>query len=807
MPGPISPAHRDCALSDGNPEHFKVPDRFLLLVPVLTILVYLSLVPSLLRSSNPPTGDQPFYLMDTISLVQDGDLDVANNYARHDEDAFYSLAPHPRGYTSQSAPYPLPPDLIFSPARPSSEDYSYHPPGLGLLLVPAWIVGSWFHLWWPAAVVFMCLVGALVALNVFLVAFEATADLRIALAIWAALAFSAPLLLYSILIFSELPASLLVLYSFRRFSAGWGANRPWQLALAGLGVAFLPWLSWRCGAIAAALGLYGAVQWWRFHRSRPTSRRAVTAAGLLFGPLLVSATAIVFYGHFLSGKWLPDIRRRSGEADVFNWPWNGGQDLKFFVDGALALLFDQQWGLLVHSPIYLLALAGLLAMPRAPRKEHSQLRWLAFLSLPYLVLIAAFKNWGGLWCPPGRYLVPLLPLLALPLAHSLRLFGSDRAYRVVFLLFGALGITYVALVSHDLHLIWPARRGFFWEWLSGRLSRRTDLRDILPAFAWPGDRHPFQTGWLLIAAAAVVLWIRSARARREPGARPWIRGLALSGALAALLLCWFLTNSEFLWSPRLFPLKRWVLDPPPKQAEGTSFFEGSVYVADYRGGSVWALDVKTEKWERLKPRQGMKSLDFLRPGDVKPGPGGLLFVLNNGPGSGALYAMRPDAEVVHRLALEGKTEVATGLAFGGAGMYVSDMLGGGIREYRLEGGQPLRSWPAEKLKNVAGLARSSDGMLFAAESSADRVLQYDPEGNFVRAFKVGCGPRTLALDGDWLDGACEDRLFTIHLKSGSLKRFRSSGPEIGHPTSVAHGPDHALYVIDSGTLAAFRVER
>lgn len=238
-----------------------------------------------------------------------------------------------------------------------------------------------------------------------------------------------------------------------------------------------------------------------------------------------------------------------------------------------------------------------------------------------------------------------------------------------------------------------------------------------------------------------------------------------------------------------------------------TFFESSIYVADYRGGAVCVLDIKTGRWDRLRPRQGEKSLEFIRPGDVKAGPGGLLFVLNNGTAGDALYGMRPDGEVVQRLALEGTTDVTVGLAFGGDRMYVSDMRGGGIREYRLEGGRLLRTWPAAMLNNAAGLARSRDGMLYVAESSADRVLQFDARGAFIRGFTIGCGPHFLALDGDWLDGSCEDRLFTINLKSGSVKGLRISGPEVTHPRSMAHGRDHTLYLIDSGTLAAFRVER
>src|SRR5205085_7194961 len=134
---------------------------------------------------------------------------------------------------------------------------------------------------------------------------------------------------------------------------------------------------------------------------------------------------------------------------------------------------------------------------------------------------------------------------------SLRLLGGDRWYRVVFALFATLGFAYVALVSRDLHLVWPASHGYFWNSLSRHLPWSLDLRRILPAFAWPSERHPFQTGWILAAAAALVLWMGRRMELQSPGPRQRIRGIAWGSALAALLGCWFLTNSEFLGSPRL----------------------------------------------------------------------------------------------------------------------------------------------------------------------------------------------------------------------------------------------------------------
>jgi hypothetical protein len=367
------------------------------------------------------------------------------------------------------------------------------------------------------------------------------------------MSFSAPLMCYSILIFTELPASLLILYAFRRFSAGWGANRPWQLALAGICVAGIPWLSWRCGTIAAALGVYGAAAWWRSRRFAviPGRRRAAEAA-LLVVPVLLSGLAVAAYGHFLTGKWLPDIRYRSGgeTGDLFHWPWRGGQELMFTVRGATALLFDQQWGLLVHSPVYLLGFVGLSGMLRSGRNaDHRRLAWLAFLSVPYLVMISAFKHWGGLWCPPGRYLTPLVPLCALPLACSLHALKNNRAYRVVFLLLALLGYYYVVMVSSDMHLMWPARKGYFWGWASQMLPGDIDLRDFLPAFEWPDVDRPLKTAWMFGYATALVLYFRSRmpageKAHSRTGRMRRIAGWA--GAVVLVGIVWVVVNAESL---------------------------------------------------------------------------------------------------------------------------------------------------------------------------------------------------------------------------------------------------------------------
>ena len=85
---------------------------------VITFAIYVSNIPHFVLYANPPTGDQPFYLMDVISLVQDGDLNVKNNYEHRDIDKFYDLAPHPPGFVGMGFK-----DLTLSPdlARTASE--------------------------------------------------------------------------------------------------------------------------------------------------------------------------------------------------------------------------------------------------------------------------------------------------------------------------------------------------------------------------------------------------------------------------------------------------------------------------------------------------------------------------------------------------------------------------------------------------------------------------------------------------------------------------------------------------------------
>lgn len=323
-----------------------------------------------------PTGDEPYYLLIAHSLWYDGDLDLANNFAAEDYRAYYPRLLYPY-HESQGT---RPPGL-----------YSKHTPGTSLLILPGYLLAGW-----PGAALTMALTGVLLSTQLYLLAREAGGRRDVAFGVWAMLSLSNPVASYAPLIFPETPAALLTLYAFR-WLRRWDEAGAGRRFLVGLGLAFLPWLHPRFLLLAGSLGLLWLWQ----------SRREQCHWWLVLLPILVSGSLFVAYHLHLYG------------ALRLNYADHGGStDLEGIVVALFGLFLDQQWGLLIHAPVYLVAGVALIRLWLSPpdRADANRL-WLVIL--PYFGLIVSYRYWWGEWCPPGRYLLAILPLLALPLARSL----------------------------------------------------------------------------------------------------------------------------------------------------------------------------------------------------------------------------------------------------------------------------------------------------------------------------------------------------------------------------------------------------
>ncbi|HUS17279.1 MAG TPA: hypothetical protein VM536_19960, partial [Chloroflexia bacterium] len=335
-PGPVAPS----VVVDPVPDALPPRARWWWVAAIflVTLVVYAAFTPRVLYYTNPPTGDQPFYLHTAISIVQDHDLDESNNYAEMDEQQYYPRSVeepgrYPAGFPGILAPFPLPPHNGNTTNRPLTEEYSKHGLGLSALIVPGWIVGTQVALpflnppeldlptgGWPGVAYQLNIVGALLAVQVFLLAFETTRRPLIALVVWATLAFSNPQMTYSYLIFPELPAALCVVYAFRRIALGWQSNGPLRLVLIGVAAGFLPWLHARFLPIGGGLLLFAAWTWWRARRTA-TPRPTVASLLLAWLPASLSVAGLMGYYYWLYGTVLPNTGDHAGFIDPRSDPW------------------------------------------------------------------------------------------------------------------------------------------------------------------------------------------------------------------------------------------------------------------------------------------------------------------------------------------------------------------------------------------------------------------------------------------------------------------------------------------------------
>lgn len=206
-----------------------------------------------------------------------------------------------------------------------------------------------------------------------------------------------------------------------------------------------------------------------------------------------------------------------------------------------AMLFDQQFGLLAYAPWMLLGLAGAARFGR----EH---RILMFYSLLIAgvsfaaVVLWRWVQWQGGFTPPGRFLAPLLPMLAL---WSLPAWSrAGRLWRLLCSCLGLAGLALAWLFTLIPQWRFHRRTGInnLLAWLdqaTGSLAHRfwpsfneIAWQPILPALPWLA----------LLACAAVYLW-RDPRPA-HPAKPPW--SLSRLGLVAAALLAAVVILTTFL---------------------------------------------------------------------------------------------------------------------------------------------------------------------------------------------------------------------------------------------------------------------
>jgi hypothetical protein len=316
----------------------------------------------------PPTSDEPHYLNLAESLVADGDIRLADNYARGDYLRFYPVSgidPH-------------------TVVTPDGEMYSQHTIGLPLLVLPGYaIAGRW------GSLLILALVAAALAPALYRLCRRAGVASRAAHVTVGLTAATAPLAFASTLVFTDVPAALLAATALAGSSSVW---IPAACASA------LPWLHPRFAAIAAGLLAVNLLR----------SRNRAGVLGIWAGAAAASGAVFfaVYHGAALVSALNVLTERYPARLDELSGTtiWDNIA-LRFLLPGIFAKLLDRDFGVLAFAPWLVVLLPGIVVAARRRKFPHADL---VLGGGAYALITCLYRNWAGS-AYPGRTLVALLP--------------------------------------------------------------------------------------------------------------------------------------------------------------------------------------------------------------------------------------------------------------------------------------------------------------------------------------------------------------------------------------------------------------
>ena len=319
-------------------------------------------------------GDEIHYLVITSSLLNDGDLDVQNNYS--------SQELRPLGVTHVT------PHLIYSA---SGRAISSHEPGLPALLTLPFFLGG-RH----GVILFLTLLSSFAAMQVYFLALHFGVTRWKAALATLITAFNLPFIMISGKVFPDSIAALFLPLAFRWMLL----DRRFSRFVAGsILLALLPWMHIKFTFFTVIILLIFLF------------KRCYTFKQLLFvlSPLLISGIGFIRLQYSLFGELFYVLRVKAGG---FGNP----------LTGMLGLLFDREAGLMVFAPVLMLAFCGLLFR----WKRSCYLNIAAVIVILFWIISGSWIDWHSGHCPPARYLIPLLPFLGLFLALELSAPQSAR---------------------------------------------------------------------------------------------------------------------------------------------------------------------------------------------------------------------------------------------------------------------------------------------------------------------------------------------------------------------------------------------
>jgi len=350
------------------------------------------------------SGDEPFYLLTTQSILADGDLDLRNQYAARSYREFFD---HPNDLWYQSAP--TPDGRLLSP----------HNPGLSVLVTPGFALAGLRGV----QVQLMLMAAATMGLA-FVLADRLTGRRLICWLATLGIGLTATAFIYSTEIYPEFPAALALLVALLVATR---RERPgiYDALYLAAALTAMCWLGSKYAALA--LPVAGCF----LLRANWPARIALTAVG--------GASAVLFawfHLHVFGGLTPYGV-------NVVYSQWNTAQILGGHVEFTeryyrlWGLFVDRRFGIGRWAPL-LLAVVPALALLVIKTWEHRLV--LALIVIQLLIATFVAITMMGWWFP-GRTMLTALPLFAVPLALLVNRAGVFGKVFLVVLAAGALAFT------------------------------------------------------------------------------------------------------------------------------------------------------------------------------------------------------------------------------------------------------------------------------------------------------------------------------------------------------------------------------
>lgn len=500
-------------------------------------LVYILCTFILVSRGTTFSGDEPYYLLTTHSLYQDGDINVANNYAEDDHFAFYSREDNPRLKL---------PMYARAGKKGRSHIYPINLSGISFLMLPHYWLSRFFE---GTARTFvlkgsLAVWAVLLGLQLYLFVLDRWKREGTALKLWALYAFTAPILFYATHLYPEVPIALFGLYLFRKLT-GDVPPTVCQLILMGSVLGLFIWFGLKYNMIFGPFFLVGIYLLLKEHRT------GWKTAGYAVPPLLSFGLFYVYlyslYGSFspfsiYEGVMTPDKVQAFKEMIV-------SIPVMLRVDTFFDYFLDQRDGLLLYSPLYLFAILG---MVNAFRHRRRELWILLFLTFPYIFNYAFFSHRQG-HSPQGRILAPVTWAAAIFIAYFV-IHNRRKGFAFLFKICAGLSLAAAALLLlHPSFLYQPTthefttRPGEMFVYLS---NIHVFLPDFLPSFI-KIDNLGYIPNYIWIAALLVVIFLYILRSPDKPMSRS-IRSGSILGLCGAALWLWALPPQTALYPTQVF---------------------------------------------------------------------------------------------------------------------------------------------------------------------------------------------------------------------------------------------------------------